>query len=632
MLQSGSARILKVFCGCIALFLGASLLAGAAVAAMPKPASVTILLTPSLPSPELLGTSVTWTATVQGGQQGHTYDYQFSAALQGQNQVVRDFNLPNSFVWVPWTVEGTYVVTVVVRDITQQPYLVYPPVSEQYVIEPIVSVPGQSAVNPTHHPLVALFSAGPCTVGHSIRVRFHEAGSQASSTSNAVPCSSASANFLVAGMLPDTQYEMHWEEFSSNYFNRGSDLNFMTGSLPSNFPANERMTVTLPPSQHDADFPVVIFHLLPTSGQFFQYWPAATDLSGNIIWYHPGQALLTRMETGGNYFTMSYTTLSEYDLAGNETLESNIEILNEQLAAKGFPAMTGLNNHETRRLPSGDILMLGSHDEISTQYQGGTQQHPVDILGDMVLVLDHNLQLLWAWDTFAHQDLSREATLDDLCYHSSQGCPPFNQNFTTANDWTHANAVQLTSDGNILLSERAQDWLLKINYGSGQGDGHVIWKMGPYGDFTITNPPHQTCGDPNVYPWFTHQHDAAFQARYAFTEVLTVFDDGNLRHQQCNGGNSRGMILSVAEPTRTVYIQLSADLGAYSAALGSAQLLAAPPDPLYASFGNGVLFVPQEASQSTETDLSGNLTYQFQANDWSYRTYRARDLYTPTLP
>lgn len=609
----------------VAILLMAS---GAAAAARP---AVGITLSPSVPSPELLGTSITWTATVQG-QQGHTYDYQFSAALQGQHQIVRDFDLPNSFTWVPWTVEGTYIVTVRVRDITSMPYTIFPAISQQYVILPIVTAPGQSALNPTSHPLVALFSAGPCTAGHSIRVRFHQNGAQTLTSTNAVPCSSTSANFLVAGMLPATQYEMHWEEFGNNYDNNGPDLAFTTGHLPNNFPANEHMMVNIPPSGHDADFPVVSFYLIPTIGQIFPYWPAATDLHGNIIWYHPGQALLTRAEVGGNYFAMSYTALDEYDLAGNKLLETNVEILNEQLVAKGFQPMTGLNNHETRRLPNGNILTMGSHDIVSTQYQGGTQQDPVDILGDMILILDHNMQLVWAWDSFDHQDLSRWATLHDVCYHLAEGCPPFNQNFPTANDWTHANSVQLTSDGNLLLSERNQDWVLKIDYANGSGDGHLIWRMGPYGDFTVLNPPQNPCGDPNVFPWFTHQHDAAFQAQTGFTETMTVFDDGNTRHQECGSGNSRGMILSVSESMRTVYEQMVADLGIFSGALGSAQLLAAPPDPLFASFGNGLLFLPNPASQATETDLGGNTVYQLQSNQWSYRTYRSRDLYTPTLP
>ena len=96
----------------------------------------------------------------------------------------------------------------------------------------------------------------------------------------------------------------------------------------------------------------------------------------------------------------------------------------------------------------------------------------------------------------------------------------------------------------------------------------MIWRMGPFGDFTILNPPRRTCGDPNVFPWFTHQHDAAFQTQNGATQILTVFDDGNLA-TQC-GGNSRGMVLFVGEAARQVYIETSADLGGYiSQAVGS---------------------------------------------------------------
>ena len=179
----------------------------------------------------------------------------------------------------------------------------------------------------------------------------------------------------------------------------------------------------------------------------------------------------------------------------------------------------------------------------------GTQDDPVDIIGDMVLIVDHNMQLVWAWDSFAHQDLSRAATMGDICIQNTgAGCPPFNKDFTTANDWLHTNSAQLTADGNIMLSERSQDWVIKINYNNGQGDGSLMWRLGPFGDFTILNPPQQTCGDPNVYPWFTHQHDAAFQVDQPSGKVFTVFDDGNLRHKQCGKtGNSRGMMLNMQE-------------------------------------------------------------------------------------
>ncbi len=625
--------MVRMFRVTVATLFVVSMLAAGSLAATKAP-GVTITLTPSVDSPQFLGTKVVWTATVHNGLQGHAYDYRFAVAFNKRIQIVRDFNLPSSFTWVPYTVEGTYQVIVTVRDITHLPYTVYAPVSVQYVMLPWVTAPGGSAVHPTSHPLVALFSGPPCQSGHSLLVRFSQAGSNVSSTTNSVPCSQNSANFYVAGMLPSTQYMMHWEEIGPNFFAKGPDLPFATGPLPANFPTTH-FQVNVPPTQHDAEFPVVLFGLFPNDAMH-RFWPTATDLSGNVIWYFPKTIWSTRMDAGGGLFAFpDDLTFAKYDLAGNEVLETNVRRLNEQLAALGYPIMDDFNVHETRRLPNGNFLLLGANDLVSTDHQGGTKDHPVDILGDMILVLDPNLQLLWAWDSFAHEDLDRMATLDDTCQQGAGGCPRFNSNFSQANDWLHTNSAQLTSDGNIIVSQRNQDYVLKVNYQNGQGDGSILWKMGPYGDFTILNPPKDSCGDPNVFPWFTHQHDATFQAQARLgMGVMTIFDDGNLRYVQCGGNqNSRGMVMLVSEPNRTVYLMTEADLGAYSVALGSADMLVAS-DGIYASFGNGLLkYNNNEASQSTEVDLSGKIVYQLQSNDsYSYRTYRMKNLYTPTTP
>ena len=348
--------------------LSFSLLSAVLAAAATRGPAVSITLTPSVPSPAALGTHITWTATVSGGPPGDVFDYQFSAAPQGQTQIVRDFDLPNSFVWYPWQVEGNYSVSVVVRDTTT--HTVYPVVTVPYVLNPIVTAPGGELVNPTNHPLVALFSAGPCTVGHSIRVRFQNANSVASSVTNEVACSSKSANFLVAGMLPSAHYLMHSEELSGGQVvHSAAPLSFASGPLPTTFPPTERFTVNVPATPHDSAFPVVLFHVIPAKGQTSFFWPAATDVGGHVIWYYPAQALVTRMQPGGFFFTMNFTDLAEYDLAGNEVLHTDVEILNEQLAAKGYPQMTSFNDHETRILANGNMLILGGRDETSTVYQ-----------------------------------------------------------------------------------------------------------------------------------------------------------------------------------------------------------------------------------------------------------------------
>ncbi len=618
-------------CGLVvAILFLVSMLTAWSSATVRKP-GVTITLTAGVQSPQLLGTGILWYAMVQNGQQGHIYDYQFTVTLDDQRQIVRDYQVDNSFVWVPYTVEGTYQISVTVRDITNSSYIIYPPITQQYDILPYVTTQGGSAVHATSHPLVALFSAGPCRLGDYILVRFRQSGSDASSVTNTVPCSTKSANFYVAGMLPSTQYLMHWEEVSPSIGQKGPDLSFTTGPLSADYPPTQ-FTVNVPPTQHDAKYPVVLFQLLPATDT---HWPSATDLSGNVIWYFPNQMLMARMQPGGTFFAFpDDKTFSEFDLAGNKVLQTNSTRVTEQLVAKGFRPLDSFNIHEGRRLPNGNILLLGADDLISTQYQGGTQENPVCILADMVLILDHNLQLVWAWDAIDHQDLNRKATQGETCTHGGGGCPEFPNNFTQANDWLHTNSAQLTDDGNIMISERHQDWLLKINYQNGQGDGSILWKMGPFGDFTITNPPPTQCGDPAVYPWFTHQHDAAFQAQGGGSQLgqgfMTVFDDGNLRHQQCGGvGNSRGMAMLVDEPNQTVTLVTQGDLGGYSAALGSGDLLIGS-DGLYTSYGNGALAGP--SAQSTELNLNGDIVYQIQVDSSSYRIYRRQDLYHPTLP
>ncbi len=601
--------------------------------AISKTPGVTITLTPSVQSPQFVGTHITWTATVSNGQKGHIYDYRFSVALQNQIQIVRDYDQPNLFNWVPSTVEGAYQVIVTVRDVTQLPYVTYAPVAVPYTVLPWVTSVSGSAVHHTYHPLVALFSGPSCAAGDTILVRFHQVNSDVTSTTNSVPCSTHTANFYVAGMLPSTEYLMRWEVYGPSYFAAGKYISFTTGPLQANYP-QPNFQVNVPPTQHDAEYPVVLFGFFPDGVR--NYWPTATDLYGNVIWYLPLQNWTTRMEPGGKIFAFpdDHTIFSEYDLEGNLILQTTSQRVSEQLVAQGYPAINDFNFHETRRLPNGDLLLLGSRDVISTMYQGGTQQNPVDILGDMILILDHNMQLVWAWDSFAHEDLSRKATLNDICTQGGGGCPYFNKAFAQANDWLHTNSAQLTPDGNIVLSQRAQDWVIKVNYQNGKGDGSVLWRMGPYGDFTLTNPT-QGCGDPNVFPWFTHQHDAGFQPPGTLlgTTIMTVFDDGNLRAEQCGSGqNSRGMLLLVNEPTRTVYMETLADLGALSGALGSAdQLLTS--NGIYASFGNGAIGSAQsQFAQSTESNLSGQIVYELQADSWAYRTYRMQNLYTPTLP
>jgi arylsulfate sulfotransferase len=186
----------------------------------------------------------------------------------------------------------------------------------------------------------------------------------------------------------------------------------------------------------------------------------------------------------------------------------------------------------------------------------------------------------------------------------------------TGTDWTHGNAIQQTLDGNLLYSSRHQDWLVKVAYDYGEGDGHVLWRMGKDGDFTINSP------DP--YPWFSHQHDGNFET--SDPTKLLVFDDGNTRIAAMNGGNSRGQVLEIDEAALTATPVLNADLGVYAQAVGSAERLR---DGNYHFDAGYVVENNTTDAYSFEVDGTGTILYNAQANTILYRTFRTTDMYTP---
>ena len=279
-----------------------------------------------------------------------------------------------------------------------------------------------------------------------------------------------STNFLVAGMLPDTQYLMR------NVLNTGAistPILFRTGSLPTNisFPT---ASVPMGPQPGTDLTQNMILHggiLGPTNG----VTTYATDLNGNITWYYDSIAnnfssYFTSLEPGGDMLLIGGDAnetgdageyLREIDLAGDTVRETNINAINAQLAILGQQPVFNFN-HDVELLPNGDLAVLANTQRIINV--AGT---PTVYNGDMVLVLDKNLQIVWDWDPFLWLDTNRLPTL---------GEGPTN--------WLHANAIAWSpEDGDLLISLRSQDWVIKIDYDNGNGDGHIVWTLGLGGDF-----------------------------------------------------------------------------------------------------------------------------------------------------
>jgi arylsulfate sulfotransferase len=561
---------------------------------------MSVTLAGSAPSPLPLATGVNWSPQAGSANPGTLWYRYRVRSVDGDFQMIRDFGPEANLAWTASEHEGMYEMEVTVRNLGTGEWA-----ADTSLVQVTALAAGAPVITPTASPLVFLYSAPACPSGSRMRVQFVDPGGNIQRTPYK-PCDgNRTMNFYLAGMLANTQYTVNHTLDTGSAAQDGPVLTLVSGHLP----AMTGYTVMKPPV-------ATIAGVLLQSTTYEP--PVATDLNGNLLWFYTDYITLTRPEGNGRFLGVfqdatkdtSHQIVREFDVAGNTLLETNAARINEQLAALGKAQINSFH-HEARRLPGGNILVLAAEERILTDVQG---PGPVDVIGDMILVLDRDLQVVWAWDAFDHLDPYRLATLGETCGPGGGGCPPLYL-ATRANDWLHGNALQLTSDGNILYSMRHQDWLIKIDYGNGSGSGNVLWKLGRDGDFTFIS------SDP--YPWTSHQHDANFEAVDA--TLLDVFDNGNVRRAADPAANSRGQVIRLDEQNRVATLVVNADLGAYSFALGSAHRL--PNGDYHFDLG----WVPDSGgavtSQSVEVDSSGAIVYQIQAATPAYRSFRMQSLY-----
>jgi arylsulfate sulfotransferase len=571
--------------------------------------SCTVALAPSDNSP-LVGERVTWTATA--ADCGASPVYQFSAAPHGGVfHVLRDFSPANTFTWTPMR-EGDYDIRVTVKD----GYTATETTSAVMTDEVASRVTGpQAVVTPTANPLVALYSVPPSSAG-TVFVQFAVAGDHPAwrNTDSRQVVPGTSTNFFVAGMLPNTTYEMRHVLSDGT----GSPpLFFTTGAIPSTltFPT---ITVQQPPgsgSDLDQD---LISHNLPTSPM-----PFVTDLQGRVVWYfdvqqsglgirnfgtgtfEPGGTVLG---FGRDRFSVrnNLDVLREIDLAGNPVRETNLAAVNAQLTALGHEISYGFH-HDAQRLPNGDTVVLGL-----TERKIDINGTLTNYIGDMIVVLNDDLQVAWVWDAFDHLDVNRGPVLGEIVHQGEPGPDSIVPDYPAVS-WLHDNAVSLSpTDGNLILSVRHQDWVIKIDYENGEGDGHVIWRLGQDGDFTVNST------DPS--PWFSHQHNV----HYIDDSTLILFDNGNTRRATDPNAHSRGQVWRLDEQTMTATLLLNVDLGNSSDALGAAQRLSNGNFSFTSGFQGPP---PNQFGQTIEVLPDGTKAYVLQVNLIEYRSFRMRTLY-----
>lgn len=358
-------------------------------------------------------------------------------------------------------------------------------------------------VTATSHSLVAQYDIQHSHQGLTAWVEFGpdtNYGRKTSVATNSVTTPHGQTlTILVAGMKPQTAYHMraHADWPGGSWVDQ--DRTFTTGALPPNLPAPV-ITVTQPQSSASPAPGVELLSLIQPFGTNMLQ-SVATDLQGNIIWYYPEGGVPIKPMSNGHFILNLATDLREVDLAGNTIRDVSADQVNQSLQANGYSfSINGQSfSHDVLTLDNGHWVTVVKISKDFTDLPGypGT----ISILGDGIVDIDTNGNVVWAWSAFDYLDVTRFL----------QGLP----------DWTHANSLVYTPDGNLLLSVRNQSWILKIDYANGTGSGNLLWKLGNGGDFAITG------GDPAQ--WFYAEHDPILVSADGTLTTLGVWDNGNYR-------------------------------------------------------------------------------------------------------
>ena len=347
-------------------------------------------------------------------------------------------------------------------------------------------------------------------------------------------------------------------------------------SIPATFPTPVVVTDDNPSPR---DIFLGTFRLSSSSGSVgvapsSEQYLTILDDAGKPVFYRkmPG-AITTDFKVQPN----GYLTYFDANHKAYFELDSTYAIIDSFKCANGYLT----DNHELLILPNGHFLLLGTETifvNMQAVVPGGNPGAMV--IGNVIQELDRDRNLVFQWRTFDHFQIT-DATHENLT--------------ASTIDAVHANAIDVDTDGNLLLSSRHLDEITKIN----RQTGEIIWRLGGKNNqFTFTNDPIQ----------FSHQHSI----RRTPAGTLILYDDGNFHTPQF----SRAVEYAVDESARTATqvweFRHSPDI--YAFAMGSVQRL--PNGNTLIGWGMGL------DAAVTEARPNGTVAFELRLPD-SVVSYRA---------
>jgi DUF2075 family protein len=270
-------------------------------------------------------------------------------------------------------------------------------------------------------------------------------------------------------------------------------------------------------------------------------------------------------------------------------MNSNFEIVDSFRAVNG----KATNLHELKFLDDGGYIMLAIENrtvDMSEVVDGGKPN--AIVVGNSIQKFNAEKELVFEWNVFDHLNIT-DATEDiDLT--------------TPVVECFHCNALDLDYDGNILLSVRYFDEIIKIDVETGD----IIWRLGgsksKNNEFVFANDT-----DENNFTGFSHQH--AIQRLPSGNYLL--FDNGNLKSPQY----SRVLEFSLDQENKvfTKVWEYRPSPDVYSSAMGYAQRL---------ENGNTIIGWGENLFTKTVTEITSEGEVVFDLSlpykVYSYRAFR----------
>ncbi len=329
----------------------------------------------------------------------------------------------------------------------------------------------------------------------------------------------------------------------------------------------------------------------PTGNRGSEAGPLIVDSAGQPVWFRPipdghlASNIRVQIYKGQPVLTWwQGKVITGYGQGEGVIVDTSYREIARVRAARGRHA----DLHEFLITPQGTALITCFPESVRADlsHVGGPKQGRA--LDSIIQEIDiASGRLLLEWRGLGHVALSES--------HANPG-----NNF----DYLHANSIEVTPDGQLLVGARHTWALYKIS----RRTGHVIWRLGgKRSDFALP-----------AVARFAWQHDA----RALSSSVITMFDDGEGQAQ--TESQSRGLILEIdAQHKRGRVVR------AYrhprhllASAMGNVQLL---PNG-HAIVGWGVM------PWMSEFDSAGRLVSDLRLplGCQSYRAYRGPWVGTPT--